>query len=145
MKKVIVTLSMFLLAFTTNVSARPIYMNYDNLVIKGDATEATIIIPDGRGTIKMVKKGDTFSDVVYTDAAGKTTRLIAANSSTGNLPKPACKYPLPDACFGSADKSIGMCICRPTNIAGTSNPYTVSLILPAVQSAREAARFTAPQ
>lgn len=97
----------------------------------------TVPLPDGRGRITLIKRGDTFSNVVYTDAAGKAIRL-APNNGTGNAPKPECKYPIPDACFGIPNnQNIGMCMCRPTD--GASGAYTISLLLPAVQKVREAA------
>lgn len=103
----------------------------------------TVRVPDGNGTLTFVKRGDRFSDVVYTDAAGKATRLAPVQPGTGGAPKPACKFPIPDACFGIPNnQSIGMCICKPTDISNGDEQYNIGLLLPAVQKVREAAAKT---
>jgi hypothetical protein len=99
----------------------------------------TVQVPDGMGTIKFVKRGEKISDVIFTDAAGKTTRLVPVQPGTNGAPKPSCKFPIPDACFGTADKNIGMCMCKPTNISNGNDEVTIGLLLPAVQKVREAA------
>jgi len=99
----------------------------------------TIQVPDGKGTLRFDKRGDKFLNVVFTDAAGKSFRLAPVQPGTGGAPKPACKFPLPDACFGTADKNIGMCICKPTDISNGNNEYLIGLLLPAVQKVRDAA------
>ncbi len=148
MKKVIVSLSVVMFVFAASVSAQiaaptpeASTITLEECLISGITLKEgsnSMLVKTGKGTLTFVKTGDRFSNVVFTDASGKATRLAPASGSTGNLPKTECKYPLPDACFGTADKSIGMCICKPTDIsAGT---YNVSLLLPAVQAAREAAR-----
>jgi hypothetical protein len=98
----------------------------------------TVRVPDGKGSIQLVKRGTRFSDVVYTDAAGKTTRLSPVQPGTGGAPKPACKFPIPDACFGIPNnQSVGMCICKPTDLS-SGEEYTISLLLPAIQKVRDA-------
>jgi hypothetical protein len=100
----------------------------------------TVPVPGGKGTVKFDKTGDRFTNVVYTDAAGKKFRLTPAKPGTAGAPQPTCKFPLPDACFGTANKNIGMCICKPTDITSNSGgEYSISLLLPAVQKVREAA------
>jgi hypothetical protein len=99
----------------------------------------TITVPGGKGTIKFDKTGDRFTNVVYTDAAGKQFRLSPVKPGTGGAPQPTCKYPLPDACFATADKNIGMCLCKPTDKTSGGGEYTIALLLPAVQKVREAA------
>lgn len=152
MKKVMVSLSVTVFAFVANVSSQiaaptpePTAYTYtlEDCIISGITMKEgsnTIPVPKGRGTIQLIKRGDRFSDVVFTDAAGKATRLAPNNGSTNNLPKPNCPYKIPDACFGAPTLNAVMCLCRPTNVASTSDPYTISLLLPAVQSTREAAR-----
>jgi hypothetical protein len=95
-------------------------------------------VPDGRGTIKFVKRGDKFIDVVYTDAAGKSTNLTPNRPGTDAVLPPVCKTPLPNACFGSASK-VGMCVCRPGDFSNGNEVYNIGLLLPAVQKVREAA------
>jgi hypothetical protein len=97
----------------------------------------TVQVPNGRGTVKFTKRGESFTNVVYIDAAGKESPL---RPSTGNAPKPECKYPIPSACYSIPNnQNIGMCICKPTDLK-SGDSYNISLLLPAVQSAREAAR-----
>lgn len=99
----------------------------------------TVPVPNGRGTIRFVKRGDKISDVVFTDAAGKATRLNPVQPGTNGAPQPSCKFPIPDACFGTADKNIGMCMCKPTNLSSGNEEVNIGLLLPAVQKVREAA------
>ena len=150
MKKVIVILSVFAFVVAGKVSAQisaptpePTKYTLEDCMISGITMKEgvnRIPVPNGRGTLQLMKTGDKFSDVVYTDAAGKTTRLAPNNGSTGNLPKTPCKYKLPDACFGSAGQNAALCICRPAELAnGPTDPYSIGLLLPAVQKVREAA------
>jgi hypothetical protein len=99
----------------------------------------TVQVPGGRGTIKFAKRGEKFSDVVFTDAAGKTTKLNPVPAGTNGAPNPGCKFPIPDACFGTADKNIGMCMCKPTDLTTGGGEVTIGLLLPAIQKVREAA------
>lgn len=107
--------------------------------VKPNEGNNTVQVPDGMGTIKFVKRGEKISDVIFTDAAGKATRLVPVQPGTNGAPKPSCKYPLPDACFATSDKNIGMCMCKPTNLSNGKEEYTIGLLLPAVQKVREAA------
>jgi hypothetical protein len=77
------------------------------------------------GTLVFVKKGDSFSEVIFTDDAGKPTRLTPTRGGTNGAPTPTCKTKLPDACFGSPDKNIGMCICKPGDISAGGDPTWV--------------------
>jgi hypothetical protein len=141
MKKVSLILSLFLFAGISGLHAQK-YKLYDVLVSSVKLTDGknTVRLPDGNGSLELVKRGKGFSDVVFTDAAGKTTRLAPKQAGTGQLPKPACKFPIPDACFGTPSASeIGMCICRPTDLT-TGEEYSISLLLPAVQKVRDASR-----
>jgi hypothetical protein len=139
MKKVTVVLALFLLACAHNLSAQRTNAQDVQVAAKLSDGKNTVRVPDGKGSVQFVKRGDKFSDVVFTDAAGKTTRLAPKQTGTGNLPKPPCKFPLPDACFGTPNSGeIGMCICKPTDLS-SGEEYTISLLLPAVQKVRDAA------
>jgi hypothetical protein len=111
MKKVIVSVALFVFAFAANVTAQisagkqdpaKLEVTMQDVLISSITLREgsnTIPVPDGRGTIKLVKRGDKFSDVVYTDAAGKAIRLAPNNGATGNLPKTPCKMQLACCCL----------------------------------------------
>jgi hypothetical protein len=102
--------------------------------------QQTVAAPGNKGTLKFNKQGDKFSNVVFVDAAGKTHRLKSSSPGAVGGTRTPCKYPIPDACFATADKSIGMCMCKPTDLtANGDGKILVSLLLPAVQRVREAA------
>ncbi|MEO6541994.1 MAG: hypothetical protein ABIN74_13410 [Ferruginibacter sp.] len=157
MKKILLASALFMFAIVGNVSAQneQLTLNGTGSVKKEGskneiqiesfswgATSATgaqtVVVPNRKGTLKFVKNGNKFTDVVFIDAAGKSHRMIPAQSGSNGAPSPSCKYPLPDACFATADKNIGMCMCKPTDL-NSNSPYTVTLLLPAVQKVREAA------
>lgn len=147
MKKSILFIALAIVTLNTAVLAQsrdtgtPAVENVKIFSIKLNDGENTIRIPDGRGAIKLVKRGDTFSSVTFTDANGKVYRLMPSWEAGGQAPEPECECPMPDACYSIPDnQQFGMCICKPCEIS--SGEYSVSLLLPAVQSAREAARRT---
>lgn len=139
MKKVSVILSMLVLATSASLMAQTTgKATRQDFSVKMSDGKNTLRVPDGKGTIELTKRGDRFTDVVYTDAAGKSTRLVPIRPGTGYAPKPDCKFPIPDACYGIPNnQSIGMCICRPTDIK-SGEDYSIGLLLPAIQKAREA-------
>jgi hypothetical protein len=144
MKKFILFFSLFLLAVTSNVNAQVRFagspkqqgrLSFQNFNFVNGSN--TIELPNG-AILSCRKTGkDGFSEVVYKDPTGKSFKLAPATPGTNGAPQPSCKFPIPDACFATADKSIGMCICKPTDLS--NGTYGVSLLLPAVQPAREAA------
>ncbi|WP_276484301.1 hypothetical protein [Paraflavitalea pollutisoli] len=139
MKKVSFLLAMLALSTTTTVLAQQNKTVNHNIDVKLSDGKNTIRIPDEGGTIQLVKRGDKFSDVVYTDAAGKSTRLSPARPGASVAPTPACKWPIPDACYSIPNnQSIGMCICKATDLK-SNDDFTVGLLLPAVQKVRDAA------
>ncbi len=142
MKKILFICSLFIMTMTTKLIAQP---NSDGVVDGADyqiwswGTAAatgtqTVQVPGGKGSIKFVKQGEKFSNVIFTDAAGKTHRLQPSKPGTPGAPKASCKYPLPDACFATADKSIGMCICKPTDLNNSSGgDYSIGIMLPQIK------------
>lgn len=100
----------------------------------------TVRLPDGRGILKFTKTGDRLSNVVFTDAAGKVHNLQPSRPGTNGAPQPSCKYPLPDACFSTQDKNIGLCMCKPADITNHPDGYVIAMLLPAIQKVREAAQ-----
>lgn len=140
MKKVALIFAVVLVAFTGKLSAQRIVLE-DVLISSVKIKEGTNTFPapNNKGTVKFVKRGDTFTDVFYIDAAGKSTRLEPTRGGANGAPKPECKTTLPDACYGSANKNIGLCICKPGNLSNGTETYNIGLLLPAVQKVREAA------
>lgn len=146
MKKLSLILSMLVFAVTGNLMAQSHRTGsgggkvvMQDFHFKSTEGKNTVRVPNENGTLTFMKRGDRFSDVVYTDAAGKATRLSPIQPGTGAAPKPACKFPIPDACFGIPNnQSIGMCICKPTDLS-SGEDFNISLLLPAVQKVREAA------
>lgn len=96
----------------------------------------TITVPGGKGTLTFLKKNDFFSNVIFTDAGGITSRLVPGNNIPG-APKPICPFPIPEAWFVSSG-SIGLSICRASGIVGKPALFTLSLLLPAVSKMRTA-------
>lgn len=136
MKKLILAFTLFMFALAGHVSAQTAPMaEYQITVRMSDGTNV-VTLPDGRGTITLQKSGNMFSGVMYTDAAGAVTRLAPNSGGTGGAPRPVCKYPLPDACFGMPSQNIGMCICGPKDITSGTREYNIGLLLPAVQQIR---------
>lgn len=140
MKKTIVVFALLLVAFVGKVSAQRYEL--ENVLIssvKMSEGTNTVQIPNGRGTIRFVKRGETFSNVIFQDAAGKIVRLSPSDGSVEGAPTIPCKCPVPDACFGTANKNIGMCMCKPCDLSNGQNEWNIGLLLPAVQKVREAA------
>lgn len=147
MQKILFICALFIFGLTTQVNAqgRDKWVELPSISFGTSATSGaqTIVVPGGKGTLKFDKTGDRFTNVVFLDSLGKTHRLSPVKPGTGGAPQPSCKFPLPDACFATSDKNIGMCICKPTDLAGSANgEYLIGLLLPAVQKVREAAAKT---
>ncbi len=140
MKKSIVVFALLVVAFVGKVSAQRYEL--ENVLISSfkmaEGTN-TVQIPNGRGTIRFVKRGETFSNVIFQDAAGKIERLNPSDGTVEGAPTIPCKCPVPDACFGTANKNIGMCMCKPCDLSNGQNEWNIGLLLPAVQKVREAA------
>jgi len=152
MKKVISIVTLFVLAFVFNVSAQTVKntpvkptgltIELEDVMIssvKVNDGANTVPVPGNRGTVKFTKRGNIITNVIFTDAAGKSVRLQPNNGTANGAPKPGCKCPLPDACFGTADKNVGMCMCKPCDLSNGEETYSIGLLLPAVQKVREAA------
>ena len=145
MKKIILASVVFVFAFATNLHAQRGEKGQIEIVswslgaTRADGAQS-VPVPGGKGTVKFDKRGDKFTNVVFIDANGKTHRLQPMQPGTNGAPDPGCKYPIPDACFGTANKNIGMCMCKPTDLTSNGGgEYSISLLLPAVQKIRQAA------
>src|SRR5687768_1987277 len=142
MKKFVLFFSLLLLAVAGSVNAQN---RAGSSKPQGKVTLQDFHFVNGSNTIQLAggatvtcrkTGGDAFSDVVYKDATGKTFKMVPTTAGTGGAPQPSCKYPLPDACFATADKNIGLCICKPTDkTSGGGGAYSVAILLPARQTA----------
>lgn len=154
MKKLTAIFAILILATTTKVNAQIHDISVSKMKItktsNGDGQgDVILIIPslmkgtnrmqvkELKGTLIITTDGSSFSKVIFNDDAGKSTTLTATRGGTNGAPKPECKTKLPDACFSSPDKNIGMCICRPDDLSnGEEQAYSIALHLTAVQKER---------
>jgi hypothetical protein len=127
MKKIITAIAVLVFAITIKSSAQTggarVAMGDINFSAGKIKEGINSITKAGQGTLTFHKKGDDFSELVFVDAAGVSIKLIPTPAGTGGAAKPECKTKMPDACFGTANKSIGLCICRPGKI-GKKEGYT---------------------
>ncbi|NBA87754.1 hypothetical protein GVN16_18440 [Emticicia sp. CRIBPO] len=128
MKKVIVVLTLIVFAFAGKVSAQR--YEFEDVIISSVKLKEganTVQIPNGKGTVRFVKRGESFSNVVIQDAAGKIQRLNPNDGTTEGAPTPVCKCPLPDACFATADKNIGLCMCKACDLSAGDNGWSLAI------------------
>jgi len=125
MKKIIVAFTLFVFAITGNSFAQykgGIHVAGGDLDFKAGKMKEGVntVTKAGQGTLQFVKKGNSFSEVVFKDEAGNTTKLVPTPAGTGGTPNLVNKTTAPDNCFGTANKSFGLCVTRSGNI------YTVT-------------------
>jgi hypothetical protein len=146
MKKVIVTLIVFLAAFAFNASAivgntsgGDITMGQISLnFVKTDGANA-VRLPNG-GVLEFNARGHYFGNVVYIDAAGRAIRLEQARSAAVD-PDGGCYFPIPGASFASRDGSVNVSLFGPANLSSDEEPdyILIAILVPAIQKVREAA------
>ncbi len=143
MKKVIVVLSFLVVVVANQVLAQSTgKVQYQDLHFSARLSEGlnTVQVPNGRGIIRFVKRGDSFSNMTFQDATGKIERITPNDGSTDGAPTPECKCPMPDACYSTPNKNIGLCMCKPCELT-SGEEYNIVMLLPAVQKVREAASY----
>jgi len=141
MKKVIVVLSFLVVVIANQVLAQGAgKASFRDMHFTAKLSDGlnTVQVPNGKGVIRFIKRGDSFSNMTYQDATGKMERLTPNDGSTDGAPTPECKCPMPDACYATANKNIGLCMCKPCELT-SGDVYNIALLLPAVQKVREAA------
>lgn len=141
MKNVIAVLSFLAVIVANQVMAQSAgKVSYRDFHFAARLSEGlnTVQVPNGKGVIRVIKRGDTFLNMTYQDVTGKIERLIPNDGSSEGAPTPECKCPMPDACYTTANKNIGLCICKPCELAADGE-FNIALLLPAVQKVREAA------
>jgi hypothetical protein len=141
MKKVIVVLSFLVVVIANQVLAQGAgKASFQDFHFTARLSEGlnTVQVPNGKGVIRVIKRGDTFLNMTYQDVAGKIERLTPNDGSSDGAPTPQCKCPMPDACYATANKNIGLCMCKPCEVSADGE-YNIALLLPAIQKIREAA------
>jgi hypothetical protein len=141
MKKVIVVLSFLVVVIVNQVSAQgagKVVMQDIHFTARLSDGLNTVQVPNGKGVIRFIKRGDSFSNMTFQDVTGKIERLITNDGSTDGAPTPECKCPMPDACYSTPNKNIGLCMCKPCELTN-GEEYNIVMLLPAVQKVREAA------
>ena len=112
MKKLITVLTVCVFAVTVNVSAqgggKVVLQDIHWITLKNGLNHLSSISGVG-GAIQFEKKANSFSEVIYKDAAGNTTRLIPATGVVKGAPGTACKS---DVFFNDNVKNIGLVICK---------------------------------
>ncbi len=124
-------LSFILFAITGNLFAqqsagKPSYKDFNFTARLVDGFN-TVQIPNGNGSVKFVKRGETFSNLIFQDEAGKIERMTTDDGTTEGAPTPTCKCPLPDACFATANKNVGMCMCKPCDLSTGNEGWNIRL------------------
>lgn len=125
MKKVTFILSLLMVTVLSNLSAQTSDETVTEIPCRLTDGSNTVRTPDG--SFQFIKRGDSFSEVVFIDTYGRRIKLAPIPGSTnGSIPTP-CKWPIPDACYGIPNASkIGMCMCKPTDLS--SGEYNISYI-----------------
>lgn len=147
MKKLIVVVTVCVFAVTGKVSAQ------GSLATLHSNPSTSILLPsvklkEGDNTVPVRRNGrlsialrlGVVTKVEFIDSLGVRTLLNPTRGTANGAPKPECKTKLPDVCFSSPDKNIGLCICKPGDLSnGEEQTYLIGMLLPAVQKVREAA------
>jgi hypothetical protein len=92
-----------------------------NVKIKEGAN--SIPVSTFKGTLKFVKKGDKYSNMIFTNSKGKLNKLFVAQTGSNGTVQPACKGST-QACFGTADNSITVYFCEPATTTTTQTRQT---------------------
>ncbi|HEX2631066.1 MAG TPA: hypothetical protein VHM26_18760 [Chitinophagaceae bacterium] len=85
----------------------------------------SVLTKHGKGTLQFSKTGDRFSNIVFKDSLGKSHALSSIPANTPGAPKPECRSSTLNACFASADKLFGVCICKPD---GKTDEYIMTFM-----------------
>lgn len=139
MKKVLLVFALLMATFVGHSSAQT--SDREHILLSSIRLKEgpnSVPLPNGHGTLRLLKRGTTFSNVLLVDVAGRIARLLPDDGTEG-APTPICPCPLPDACFATENKNVGMCLCKPCDKTVPDDEYNISLLLPAVQKVREAA------
>lgn len=116
-------------SMTVTDTRAPVSSPIEQIFLTGLAMQEgtnTISLKGGKGTLTLLKKGDMFSNVIYTDATGKTSRLMPKQGL-----KPLCAFPIPKSGFGTEQTAL-VFVCRASPAAGPAGPFNITVVLPSV-------------
>jgi hypothetical protein len=89
MEKLITVCTLFIFAMTAKVSAQQFVARLTTTGLKEGAN--TVIVTEFKGTLKFVKRGSTFLNVVFLDSLGNSFAMQSTGAGTNGAPKPECK------------------------------------------------------
>lgn len=125
MKKMLVATLLF--AITAGAKAQYRYILEDVIISSITVKEGqnSVLTKHGKGTLTFTKTGDRFSNIIFKDSLGKSHVLNAIPANTPGAPKPECRSSSLNACFASADKYFGVCVCKPD---GKTDEYVMTFM-----------------
>src|SRR4051812_28194918 len=106
MKKLLIIFSV-IVCVSADAFSQPSQLTQQLKLVEGTNS---LPLPGNKGTYKFVKQGSSFSNVVFVDPTGRSQTLKPSAGINAE-----CKSPLPAPCFGTADKTVGLCICKPAS------------------------------
>jgi hypothetical protein len=129
MKKLIVVLTVCVFAVTGKVSAQappPGKPAFQDLHLTSKLKEGENKVPLRRSrSLAITMRLNVITKVEFIDSMGVRTLLSPTRGGANGAPNPECKTKLPDVCFSSPDKNIGLCICKPTDLSNGEGEYTI--------------------
>lgn len=84
----------------------------------------TVQLKGNKGTLTFLKKAHFFSNVIFTNAAGKTIRLMPATGT-----KPARSFSKQGALFGDR-KTVLVSICLQPKASPEAGNYSIKILFP---------------
>lgn len=134
MKKIVILGSLLLFVLTAVMSQTKKPVTRQGLVnaVKinaplNEGANSISLNKEGQGTLQFTKTGERFTNVIYIDSFNRSHVLLPVKPGTGGAPQAECKHTLPDACFATADKNIGLCICKSTDLSLGEEKYNFSV------------------
>ena len=114
MKKIII--ATLCIVFAVSAKAQLYKYKLEDVIISSITVKEgqnSVLTKHGKGTLQFTKTGDRFSNIVFKDSLGRSHTLSAIPANTAGAPRPECRSSSLNACFASANKDFGVCICKP--------------------------------
>ena len=125
MKKIII--ATLFIVFAVSAEAQYRYTLEDVIISSITIKEGqnSVLTKHGKGTLQFTKTGDRFSNIIFKDSLGKSHTLNSIPANTPGAPKPECRSTTLNACFASANKAFGVCVCKPD---GKTDEYVMTFM-----------------